>query len=320
MKKVLVTGSAGFIGMHLCLKLLKTFQVIGIDNINDYYDIKLKQSRLRILKNNKKFIFFKSDINNFKHIYDIFKKVKPDIVINLAAQAGVRYSLKHPRKYLSTNIDGFFNILECCRIFKVKKLLYSSSSSVYGSQISGPFKESSNTDRPLSIYAATKKSNELMANVYNHLYDTKCIGLRFFTVYGPWGRPDMALFSFVKSIIKKNIIKIYGKGKLRRDFTYIDDIVDQVEKIIKLDLKFYNNQILNIGGGKPVKLMNFIKIIEKHLSIKAKIKFIRTPKTDVKFTYADPSRLQKLTKLNFKTDINNGIFNFIKWYKNFYKL
>ena len=320
MKKVLVTGSAGFIGMHLCLKLLKTFQVIGIDNINDYYDIKLKQSRLRILKNNKKFIFFKSDINNFKHIYDIFKKVKPDIVINLAAQAGVRYSLKHPRKYLSTNIDGFFNILECCRIFKVKKLLYSSSSSVYGSQISGPFKESSNTDRPLSIYAATKKSNELMANVYNHLYDTKCIGLRFFTVYGPWGRPDMALFSFVKSIIKKNIIKIYGKGKLRRDFTYIDDIVDQVEKIIKLDLKFYNNQILNIGGGKPVKLMNFIKIIEKHLSIKAKIKFIRTPKTDVKFTYADTSRLQKLTKLNFKTDINNGIFNFVKWYKNFYKL
>lgn len=320
MKKVLVTGSAGFIGMHLCLKLLKTFQVIGIDNINDYYDIKLKQSRLRILKNNKKFIFFKSDINNFKHIYDIFKKVKPDIVINLAAQAGVRYSLKHPRKYLSTNIDGFFNILECCRIFKVKKLLYSSSSSVYGSQISGPFKESSNTDRPLSIYAATKKSNELMANVYNHLYDTKCIGLRFFTVYGPWGRPDMALFSFVKSIIKKNIIKIYGKGKLRRDFTYIDDIVDQVEKIIKLDLKFYNNQILNIGGGKPVKLMNFIKIIENHLSIKAKIKFIRTPKTDVKFTYADPSRLQKLTKLNFKTDINNGIFNFVKWYKNFYKL
>jgi len=320
MKKVLVTGSAGFIGMHLCLKLLKTFQVVGIDNINNYYDIKLKQSRLKILKNNKKFIFYKSDINNFKYIYEIFKKVKPDVVINLAAQAGVRYSLKHPRKYLSTNINGFFNILECCRIFKVKKLLYSSSSSVYGSQISGPFKESSNTDRPLSIYAATKKSNELMANVYNHLYDTKCIGLRFFTVYGPWGRPDMALFSFVKSIIKKNIIKIYGKGKLRRDFTYIDDIVDQVEKIIKLDLKFYNNQILNMGGGKPMKLMNFIKIIEKHLSIKAKIKFIRTPKTDVKFTYADPSRLQKLTKLNFKTDINNGIFNFVKWYKNFYKL
>jgi UDP-glucuronate 4-epimerase len=320
MKKVLVTGSAGFIGMHLCLKLLKTFQVVGIDNINNYYDIKLKQSRLKILKNDKKFIFYKSDINNFKYIYEIFKKVKPDVVINLAAQAGVRYSLKHPRKYLSTNINGFFNILECCRIFKVKKLLYSSSSSVYGSQISGPFKESSNTDRPLSIYAATKKSNELIANVYNHLYDTKCIGLRFFTVYGPWGRPDMALFSFVKSIIKKNIIKIYGKGKLRRDFTYIDDIVDQVEKIIKLDLKFYNNQILNIGGGKPVKLMNFIKIIEKHLSIKAKIKFISTPKTDVKFTYADPSRLQKLTKLNFKTDINNGIFNFVQWYKNFYKL
>jgi UDP-glucuronate 4-epimerase len=320
MKKVLVTGSAGFIGMHLCLKLLKTFKVVGIDNINNYYDIKLKQSRLKILKNNKEFIFYKSDINNFKYIYEIFKKVKPDVVINLAAQAGVRYSLKHPRKYLSTNINGFFNILECCRIFKVKKLLYSSSSSVYGSQISGPFKESSNTDRPLSIYAATKKSNELMANVYNHLYDTKCIGLRFFTVYGPWGRPDMALFSFVKSIIKKNIIKIYGKGKLRRDFTYIDDIVDQVEKIIKLDLKFYNNQILNIGGGKPVKLMNFIKIIEKHLSIKAKIKFIKTPKTDVKFTYADPCRLQKLTKLNFKTDINNGIFNFVKWYKNFYKL
>ena len=176
------------------------------------------------------------------------------------------------------------------------------------------------TSAPLSVYAVTKKTNELLAYSYHHLYNLKTIGLRFFTVYGPWGRPDMALFSFVKSIIKKNIITIYGRGKLRRDFTYIDDVVDQIEKITKLDVKFYNNQILNIGGGKPVKLMNFIKIIEKHLLIKAKIKFIRTPKTDVKFTYADSSKLRKLTKINFKTDIDKGVFAFVNWYKNFYKV
>lgn len=317
---ILVTGAAGFIGMHTCKKLLKNHKVIGIDNFDKYYSVYLKKKRIEQLAKNRNFYFAKIDIRNNLKLNKIFKKFKPKIVIHLAAQAGVRYSLKNPEKYIQSNILGFFNILENCKNNNTKKLIYASTSSVYGNIKKFPFKENMSTSAPLSVYAVTKKTNELLAYSYHHLYNLKTIGLRFFTVYGPWGRPDMALFSFVRSIIKKNIITIYGRGKLRRDFTYIDDVVDQIEKITKLDVKFYNNQILNIGGGKPVKLMNFIKIIEKYLLIKAKIKFIRTPKTDVKFTYADSSKLKKLTKINFKTDINKGILNFVKWYKNFYKL
>ena len=317
---ILVTGAAGFIGMHTCKKLLKNQKVIGIDNFDKYYSVYLKKKRIEQLVKNRNFYFTKIDIRNNSKLNKIFKKFKPKIVIHLAAQAGVRYSLKNPEKYIQSNILGFFNILENCKKNNTKKLIYASTSSVYGNIKKFPFKENMSTSAPLSVYAVTKKTNELLAYSYHHLYNLKTIGLRFFTVYGPWGRPDMALFSFVKSIIKKNIITIYGRGKLRRDFTYIDDVVDQIEKITKLDVKFYNNQILNIGGGKPVKLMNFIKIIEKHLLIKAKIKFIRTPKTDVKFTYADSSKLRKLTKINFKTDIDKGVFAFVNWYKNFYKV
>jgi len=317
---ILVTGAAGFIGMHTCKRLLKNHKVIGIDNFDKYYSVYLKKKRIEQLAKSRNFYFAKIDIRNNSKLKKIFKKFKPKIVIHLAAQAGVRYSLKNPEKYIQSNILGFFNILENCKNNNSKKLIYASTSSVYGNIKKFPFKENMSTSAPLSVYAVTKKTNELLAYSYHHLYNLKTIGLRFFTVYGPWGRPDMALFSFVKSIIKKKYITIYGKGNLRRDFTYIDDVVDQIEKIIKLNVKFYNNQILNIGGGKPVKLLRFIKIIEKYLSIKAKIKFIRTPKTDVKFTYADSSKLQKLTKINFKTDINNGVLNFVKWYKNFYKL
>jgi UDP-glucuronate 4-epimerase len=317
---ILVTGAAGFIGMHTCKKLLKNHKVIGIDNFDKYYSVYLKKKRIEQLVKNRNFYFAKIDIRNNSKLNKIFKKFKPKIVIHLAAQAGVRYSLKNPEKYIQSNILGFFNILENCKNNNSKKLIYASTSSVYGNIKRFPFKENMSTSAPLSVYAVTKKTNELLAYSYHHLYNLKTIGLRFFTVYGPWGRPDMALFSFVKSIIKKNIITIYGRGKLRRDFTYIDDVVNQIEKITKLDVKFYNNQILNIGGGKPVKLMNFIKIIEKYLLIKAKIKFIRTPKTDVKFTYADSSKLKKLTKINFKTDIDKGVFAFVNWYKNFYKV
>jgi UDP-glucuronate 4-epimerase len=317
---ILVTGAAGFIGMHTCKKLLKNHKVIGIDNFDKYYSVYLKKKRIEQLVKNRNFYFAKIDIRNNLKLNKIFKKFKPKIVIHLAAQAGVRYSLKNPEKYIQSNILGFFNILENCKNNNSKKLIYASTSSVYGNIKKFPFKENMSTSAPLSVYAVTKKTNELLAYSYHHLYNLKTIGLRFFTVYGPWGRPDMALFSFVKSIIKKNIITIYGRGKLRRDFTYIDDVVNQIEKITKLDVKFYNNQILNIGGGKPVKLMNFIKIIEKYLLIKAKIKFIRTPKTDVKFTYADSSKLRKLTKINFKTDIDKGVFAFVNWYKNFYKV
>jgi len=317
---ILVTGAAGFIGMHTCKKLLKNHKVIGIDNFDKYYSVYLKKKRIEQLAKNRNFYFAKIDIRNNLKLNKVFKKFKPKIVIHLAAQAGVRYSLKNPEKYIKSNILGFFNILENCKNNNTKKLIYASTSSVYGNIKKFPFKENMSTSAPLSVYAVTKKTNELLAYSYHHLYNLKTIGLRFFTVYGPWGRPDMALFSFVRSIIKKNIITIYGRGKLRRDFTYIDDVVDQIEKITKLDVKFYNNQILNIGGGKPVKLMNFIKIIEKYLLIKAKIKFIRTPKTDVKFTYADSSKLRKLTKINFKTDIDKGVFAFVNWYKNFYKV
>jgi UDP-glucuronate 4-epimerase len=318
MKKILVTGSAGFIGMHLSLSLLKDYQVIGIDNINNYYDTKLKLDRIKILKKNKNFFFYKCDLKDYKKIYEIFKKKKPDIVINLAAQAGVRYSLEFPRKYLTANIEGFFNILECCKIFKIKKLLYASSSSVYGENIIGPFAENQNTDKPLSIYAFTKKSNELMANVYNHLYNQKCIGMRFFTVYGPWGRPDMALFSFVKSILKKKQIRLYNFGNMIRDFTYIDDVVKYIEKIIKLNVKYYNNDIVNIGNNNPVQLIDFVKVIESNLNIKAKIKFVPKPKSDVYLTHANTRLLKKFTKSKFSTNINIGIKNFINWYKLYY--
>ncbi|WP_440678967.1 NAD-dependent epimerase/dehydratase family protein [Candidatus Pelagibacter sp. HIMB1611] len=320
MKTILVTGAVGFIGFHTSLKILKNHLVIGIDNINNYYSQKLKIDRLKILKKNKNFKFYKIDIKNLKKLEKIFLKYKPDIVINLAAQAGVRYSLKYPKKYLSNNINGFFNILECCRNFNVKLLIYGSSSSVYGIKSKGPFDENYSTDKPISIYAATKKTNEMMADTYKHLYRINCIGLRFFTVYGPWGRPDMALFDFVKKIYNKKSITVYNRGNLLRDFTFIDDVVESISKLIDLKSSPIDNLILNVGNSKPVLLRNFIKEIEENLKVKANIKFQSLPLSDVKITHSNSSKLYSLIRTKPNTNYKIGIKKFIAWYKEYYKL
>lgn len=320
MKKILITGAAGFIGFHSSLKFSKSNYVVGIDNINNYYSQKLKKDRIKILKKNKNFKFFKIDIKDSKNLEKIFVKYKPDIVLNLAAQAGVRYSLQYPKKYLSNNIDGFFNILECCKKYDVRLLLYGSSSSVYGLKSKGPFKESSSTDKPISMYAATKKTNEMMAEVYNHLYGLKCVGLRFFTVYGPWGRPDMALYDFVSKIFTKKKITVYNKGNLLRDFTFIDDIVKSIIKLSKIKSDKFDNLILNIGNSKPVLLNNFIKEIEKNLRINAKIKYELLPRSDVKITHSNSKKLYSLIKSRPNTNYKIGIKKFIDWYKKYYQV
>lgn len=320
MKKILITGAAGFIGFHSSLKFSKKNYVVGIDNINNYYSQKLKNDRIKVLKTSKNFRFHKIDIKDLKKLEKIFAKYNPDVVLNLAAQAGVRYSLKYPKKYLSNNIDGFFNILECCKKFDVKLLLYGSSSSVYGLKSKGPFQETTSTDKPISIYAATKKTNEMMAEVYNHLYGLKCVGLRFFTVYGPWGRPDMALYDFVNKIFKKKKIIVYNKGNLLRDFTFVDDIVKSIIKLSNLKTNKFNNLILNIGNSKPVLLNNFIKEIEKNLKIKAKIKYELLPRSDVKITHSNSKKLYSLIKSKPNTDYKLGIKKFIEWYKKYYQV
>ena len=320
MKKILITGAAGFIGFYSSLKFSKSDHVVGIDNINNYYSQKLKKDRIKILKKNKNFKFYKVDIKDSKNLEKIFIKYKPDIVLNLAAQAGVRYSLKYPKKYLSNNIDGFFNILEYCKKYDVKLLMYGSSSSVYGLKSKGPFKESSSTDKPISVYAATKKTNEMMAEVYNHLYGLKCVGLRFFTVYGPWGRPDMALYDFVSKILTKKKITVYNKGNLLRDFTFIDDIVTSIIKLSKLRSDKFNNLILNIGNSKPVLLNSFIKEIEKNLKINANIKYEPLPRSDVKITHSNSKKLYSLIKSRPNTNYKTGIKKFIDWYKKHYQV
>ena len=254
--KILITGSAGFIGFHLSSKILsKGFKVIGIDNLNSYYDVKLKKDRNNILKKNKNFIFKKVDIKNYNALEKIFKKYKIDIVIHLAAQAGVRYSLKNPKSYIDNNISGFFNILDISKNFKIKKFIYASTSSIYGTQKKYPLKEKFETSNPIQLYAATKKSNEVIATSYNHLYKIRTIGLRFFTVYGPWGRPDMALFKFTKNILKGKPIHVYNHGKHSRDFTYVDDIVGGIFKILTSRDKKKVNSIYNIGYGKEIPLL-----------------------------------------------------------------
>lgn len=316
--KILVTGCAGFVGMHLCQKLLKKNNVIGIDNINSYYDINLKKSRLKILKKNKNFSFFKTNINNYKRLNIIFNKIRPKIVIHLAAEVGVRYSLEHPRKYINSNIVGFFNILENCNKFKIKKLFYASSSSVYGDCQKKSLKENLAADMQLSIYAATKKASEIIANSYSYLYAFPIIGLRFFTVYGPFGRPDMAIFKFTDLIYKKKKIQIYNRGDLKRDFTYIDDVVYYISNII--NKKFLNtHQVYNIGNTQPVKVSKIVSLIENALNIKAKKIFTKAPKTEVLSTSANLVKLNTLLILKKKTSIKNGIAKFVKWYINFYK-
>ena len=341
MKKqtILVTGSAGFIGFHLAKQLINLgHNVIGLDNINDYYDIDLKFARLEQLgisrDNASKFdSFSKSDLfqNNFSFVRlnledsdslsKLFLRYDFDMVCNLAAQAGVRYSIENPSAYTSSNIIGFLNILECCRHNKVKRLVYASSSSVYGNSKQDSFYESDNVDYPISLYAATKKSNELMAHTYSHLYGLETIGLRFFTVYGPWGRPDMAYFLFTDAIFNNRSIKVFNKGKLSRDFTYIDDVINGVINTLLEDSKNKNKyKLYNIGKGSPVNLLDFINTIEHTIGKKAVKKMLPMQAGDVNKTYANTKNIVKDYNYKPKYSIKYGVESFVSWYKLYYKL
>ncbi len=320
--KILVTGCAGFIGFHLCERLLKLkkYHVYGIDNLNNYYDIKLKTTRLNMLKVNKKFFFKKIDISEEKILNNFFKKNKFECVINLAAQAGVRYSIEFPQTYLKSNIIGFFNILECSKKFKIKHLIYASTSSVYGNSKKFPLRENHNTDNPLSFYAATKKSNEVMAYSYSNIHKLPCTGLRFFTVYGPYGRPDMSLFKFTKSILNSKKLDLYNHGDHIRDFTYVEDISNSIVKLItKLPKGKVPHNIYNIGSNNPQPLKKFLHLIEKNLGKRAKINLLPMQPGDVHKTHASTSKLGREIKFLPKIKINQGIKKFIDWYLNYYK-
>ena len=336
--KFLVTGAVGFIGFHLCKRLIQeNHNVIGIDCINDYYDIRLKEARLKELLNldNKVFEFYKENLENKDKIVDIFEKYKPDIVINLAAQAGVRYSIKNPYAYFDSNLTGFLNLIECCKNYKISHFVYASSSSVYGGNTSMPFSEEHNVDHPVSIYAATKKTNELIAHSYSHLFNIASTGLRFFTVYGPWGRPDMALFLFTKAILERRPINVFNNGEMIRDFTYIDDIIESIIRVInkppKPDLNFNKSspkpssswapyKVFNVGNSNPTNLMDFIDAIEKKLKIKSKKKYLPIQPGDVPQTFADTTLLENWINFKPKTSIEEGISNFVDWYRDFYKV
>ena len=318
--KILVTGVAGFIGFHLSKKLLNIYYVYGIDNLNSYSNTRLKKDRISILKKNKNFKFYKLDLSNKKKINTIIKNAKIKYIIHLAAQAGVRDSIHRPEIYFRSNLEGFFNILEISKENNVKHLIFASTSSVYGENNKFPFKESFNTDKPLSFYAATKKSNEIMAYSYSNMFKLPCTAIRFFTVYGPFGRPDMALYKFTRSIFLKKEIKIFNHGKHVRDFTYIDDAIEGTISIIKKpSKKSIPFNIFNIGSGKPKKLLNFLKEIEKNFKFKAKIKNMPLQLGDVKKTHSDIQSLKKFSKFQPKTNIKDGIFKFINWYKEYYK-
>ena len=333
---IIVTGSAGFIGFSLCEVLLKRGDnIIGIDNHNNYYDPKLKDKRLDILKKYSNYKHFKVDLSDQKNLEEIFKNHKIQKVVNLAAQAGVRYSIENPIAYINSNIVGFAYILENCRKYKVEHLVYASTSSVYGANSQMPFSEHHNTNHPLSVYAASKKSNELMAHTYSYLHQLPTTGLRFFTVYGPWGRPDMALFKFTKNILEKKPIDVFNNGKHSRDFTYIDDIVKGVTKTLdnpaKSNLDWNSNKpdpatskvpwrIYNIGNNKQVKLMDYIDALEKTLGKKAQINFLPLQPGDVPDTYASVDNLKKEFNYKPSTTIIEGVSNFVKWYKNYYKI
>jgi UDP-glucuronate 4-epimerase len=311
--KILITGCAGFIGMHLSKKLLdKGFIILGIDNLNNYYDITLKKNRLKQLGKYSNFNFEKIDISHLNLLDKMFKLFKPDIVVNLAAQAGVRYSIKNPNAYIKSNINGFMNILECCRYHNTSGLIYASSSSVYGANKKAPFSVNDTVRNPISIYAATKRANELMAHSYSHLYNLNTTGLRFFTVYGPWGRPDMAMYIFTEKILSRKKIPVFNNGDMIRDFTYIDDIIDGIVKSIE---KNYFCEIFNLGNSKTIKLLDMIKLIESELNIKAEIDYQSAQLGDVTKTYADIR--YSTEKIGFKpiTSINKGVSEFIKWYR-----
>lgn len=331
---VLVTGAAGFIGFHLSRRLLKEgCLVTGMDNLNSYYDVNLKKARLERLTQFENFSFFKMELSDREGLKSIFNNTPFDVVVNLAAQAGVRYSIENPYAYVDSNLVGFINILECCRHSKIKHLVFASSSSVYGANTKMPFSIHHNVDHPVSLYAATKKANELMAHTYSHLYGLSCTGLRFFTVYGPWGRPDMALFLFTKAILDSKPIKVFNHGEMERDFTYIDDIIEGVVRVMgKLPepdcswkgddpdpgTSYTRYRIYNIGNNNPVNLLNFIEVIEDVLGKKAKKKFLDLQPGDVVATYADIDDLIKDVDFKPMTPITTGIKRFISWYMDYY--
>ncbi len=335
-RSVLVTGAAGFIGFHLSKRLLDAgYRIFGLDNMNAYYDVALKQARLEMLKRYPDFSFIEADLSDRNAMGALFKENAFDVVVNLAAQAGVRYSLKNPHAYVDSNLVGFLNILEGCRSRKVKHLVFASSSSVYGANTEMPFSVHHNVDHPVSLYAATKKANELMAHTYSHLYGLSCTGLRFFTVYGPWGRPDMALFLFTRAILDRKPITVFNHGNMQRDFTYIDDIIEGVVRIMgKLPVpdpawsgnrpdpgtSYVSYRIYNIGNNFPVRLMEFIAVLERVLGREATKEFRELQPGDVISTYADVDDLERDIGFKPKTSIEEGIRRFVKWYKEFYRI
>ncbi len=336
MKTVFITGVAGFIGYHLAEKLIeKNIKVVGIDNINDYYTVQLKYDRLKELGINQEFasnfgqkvlsskyeekmIFYRMNLEDKESLAQIFKEYSFDAVVNMAAQAGVRYSIENPDAYGQSNLVGFLNILECCRNYNVKKLLYASSSSIYGNSSDVPFSTNQNVDHPISLYAATKKANELMAHAYSHLYNFQTIGLRFFTVYGPWGRPDMAMFLFTDAILNHQPLKVFNHGDLSRDFTYIDDIIQGIDKILEDKNTNEKYQLYNIGNSKPVQLMDFIKEIEKSTGEKAILEMYPMQAGDVNQTWADVQELKDKFGYNPHYPVDKGVYNFVQWYRKYY--
>ncbi|HEY9829308.1 MAG TPA: NAD-dependent epimerase [Stenomitos sp.] len=336
MVRVLVTGAAGFIGFHLSQRLLtRGDEVVGLDNLNDYYDISLKKDRLALLQEKPSFSFYKLDLADRQGIEQLFAEQHFDIVVNLAAQAGVRYSLTNPHAYINSNLVGFINILEGCRYSGVKHLVFASSSSVYGANTKIPFSVHDNVDHPVSLYATTKKANELMAHNYSYLYGLPTTGLRFFTVYGPWGRPDMALFLFTKAILAGQPIDVFNYGKMQRDFTYIDDIVEGVVRVVDKIPEPNPNwsgdapdpgsskapyKVYNIGNNQPVELMHFIEVLEDCLGMKAKKNMMPIQPGDVPTTYADVDDLLKDVDFKPNTSIEVGIERFLTWYRSYYKV
>lgn len=331
---ILVTGAAGFIGFHLCRRLLADgFQVVGLDNVNPYYDVRLKEARLSLLCGQKGFSFFRAELADAQFMEGFFAAQHPEIVVHLAAQAGVRYSLENPRSYVDSNVVGFLNILEGCRKTGVRHLIFASSSSVYGANTKQPFAVHDNVDHPLSLYAATKKANELMAHCYAALYNLPCTGLRFFTVYGPWGRPDMALFLFTRAIIAGQEISVFNEGRMKRDFTYIDDIIEGVRRLIERipspdpswngaapdpARSFAPYRLYNIGNNNPVSLMDFIAVLERSLGRTAKKRFLPLQPGDVPETCADVRDLAQEIGFSPSTPIEEGIRRFVEWYRQYY--
>jgi len=334
--KILISGAAGFIGFHLAKFMLERGHfVVGLDNLNSYYDPRLKEGRLDVLRTYKNFVFYRADLKEKPAVDEVFAACKPEYVVNLAAQAGVRYSLENPYAYVDSNLVGFVNVLEACRSYAVKHLLFASSSSVYGGNKTVPFSTEHNTDHPVSLYAATKKANELMAHTYAHLYGIPSTGVRLFTVYGPWGRPDMAYFSFTRDILAGMPIKVFNHGRMSRDFTYIDDVVKALYRLIGLVPKanpdwdekagpisesFAPYKIYNLGNNSPVKLSRFIAVLENCLGKKAQKIYLDMQPGDVIMTYADVTDLEKAIGFKPETPIEEGLAKFVEWYRKYYKV